>query len=276
MGCTNWTMAVRCFYACLSVPGEIVSAISLAAWKKLVLVQCIIQADRMISTGAAGPLQLPKGAPKALSKFLSTATTPIKHTPGPSAVNPEDHETMHMIESEGESQPLQQVDNPSHLYGVKLYRDLVVAFVRRDRIVWDKTVNDYEALFVGDGNLGLVKQVESEFVKRQVYHYSRIYSTLPMTNLASFLNLSVPHVERLLLQLSVERVWAIEISNGVINFPKLQPRLDFDAIELMEMTKLVAKLDLAAESNGKYIAFTKKDAAAAADPKSGPRGVEDV
>ena len=40
IGCANWKWARRCFWTCLSIPSDMVSAIAIAAWKKLVLVHC--------------------------------------------------------------------------------------------------------------------------------------------------------------------------------------------------------------------------------------------
>jgi hypothetical protein len=43
LGCDHYRLAHRCFWTCLTVPAEVSSKIAIAAWKKLVLVQCLLQ-----------------------------------------------------------------------------------------------------------------------------------------------------------------------------------------------------------------------------------------
>ena len=102
MGCRNWALAVRSFWTCLSIPGpdqNVVSAVAIAAWKKLVLVQCC-QADlletcvplehlsqssvKSVLFGTAtqkmqpqkGPLATPKEMSAGMTRYLSTAAPP--------------------------------------------------------------------------------------------------------------------------------------------------------------------------------------------------------
>ena len=109
--CQNWRLAVRCFWTCLSVPGSaeqnVVSAISVAAWKKLVLVQCVLAdslqhihntsttpsnsrtttattnpmfgsppGEKLPPLPRAGPLSLPKETPLSFLRFLHHAAIP--------------------------------------------------------------------------------------------------------------------------------------------------------------------------------------------------------
>jgi hypothetical protein len=78
LACRQYLLARRCFWICCCIPGELCSAISIAAWKKMVLVTCRIQAT--MDTNAISPLQLPPAAPPCLVKFLSQAYA----TPGSS------------------------------------------------------------------------------------------------------------------------------------------------------------------------------------------------
>jgi hypothetical protein len=59
LGCDHYRLAHRCFWTCLTVPAEVSSKIAIAAWKKLVLVQCLLQsktapAMKGATTGGTG------------------------------------------------------------------------------------------------------------------------------------------------------------------------------------------------------------------------------
>ena len=45
IGCNDWTMAKRCFWTVLSIPSEVITGMGVAAWKLLVLVQCLSMDD---------------------------------------------------------------------------------------------------------------------------------------------------------------------------------------------------------------------------------------
>jgi hypothetical protein len=81
IGTNNWAMARRCLWTCLSVPAEnLVSAIAIAAWKKLVLVQCRTLLLENPSLAQNSPTRVPKAAPACFSKFLNNATAPSDPT----------------------------------------------------------------------------------------------------------------------------------------------------------------------------------------------------
>lgn len=48
MGCEEWQWAVRSFWACMSIPFEGVSAIMIAAWKKMILCQCLLGSNTSV------------------------------------------------------------------------------------------------------------------------------------------------------------------------------------------------------------------------------------
>lgn len=62
MGCEEWQWAVRSFWTCLSVPFEGISAVMIAAWKKMVLCQCLLGC----------PTNLPPAVSNAMTRFLTT------------------------------------------------------------------------------------------------------------------------------------------------------------------------------------------------------------
>jgi hypothetical protein len=62
MGCEDWKWAVRCFWTCLSIPSDGISAVVIVAWKKLVLCQCLLST----------PTSLPPAASPAVTRFFTT------------------------------------------------------------------------------------------------------------------------------------------------------------------------------------------------------------
>lgn len=326
LGCQNLEWAVRCFCACLVVPAETASAVAIAAYKKLILARCLTlpanqgKEKQPGASALAGPLQLPKAAPSCLSRFLSSAfqakSSPPSSSPwaslaaaavfAPPGANPEEeHEAMLVAndgpqqggDSEGPSALAASVagrgrnrnagnsDNQS--LGVKAYGDFVTAFMRLEHEALDKIVQDHQPLFARDENMGLIKQCLSEFRKRQVYYYSRIYSVLSLQDLSNFLQYPVPELRGLLMQLSMEKVWSIQIDDakGLVHFPRLVElppagNEEAQALQLMELTSMVQKLDLAVSASPKYLSIVKntvrRSADGAAAKATGPRGVAEI
>jgi len=263
------------------------------------------------SSGSAltGPLQLPKAAPACLSRFLNSALHPISTSSftaraagAAASANPEAHEAMLVAHDDTPPQGGEEsagggdrrgtnrgVGSGYQALGVKPYADFVTAFTRLDRTALENVLQDHEGLFVGDGNMGIVQQCVSEFRKRQVYYYSRVYSVLSLEDLSNFMQLPMPELQTLLMQLSMEKVWAIQIDkNGLVHFPRLVelPPVGTEEVQtqqLMEVSRMVQKLDLAVAASPKYISIVKNISASNASAGAhaiakalGPRGVEEI
>ena len=71
----NYQLAIRCFWTCCSIPADIVSGVQVAAWKKMVLVQCLRRkcTDDMGLDQLSLPLALPKKAPNSLLQLIQNA-----------------------------------------------------------------------------------------------------------------------------------------------------------------------------------------------------------
>jgi PCI domain len=248
MGCNDWKNAIRCFWTVLSVPADIVSALAVAAWKKLVLIQCLHMEDDDYSAAQEFerkqqqqqqqqpfPLvphsffSLPKSVPNCLSRFLATAANNAKqvklqkqlqqqlHVQHPEqqqhqqVQHLDDEGTMvqeeHLLGEQASHQQAQRLQQPQQApsMGVKVYMDLVRAFVSGDRVDFLATMNHHAALLQADGNFGLVRQCETAMIHRQVYQLSRMYSAIPISNVATKLHMEVDATQALLQQLSLER-----------------------------------------------------------------------
>jgi hypothetical protein len=318
MGCNNWSMAVRCFWTCLSVPAEIVSAVAVAAWKKMVLVQCLIQSDQASLTSAA-LLATPRAAPSCLGRFLtlgsassiksSLAVAPTtvagnnnhndndmnnngtNNVAGGSSAGRQrqPEQVMNMVEgntsSEGSAMST-ATGQRQHAYaglGVNVYMELIHAFVKVDRQAFTKIMQEHAPLFASDGNVGIVAQCQAELIRRQVYELSRIYSVISLEQLSTMLELPVEEVQTLLLQLSIDKMWMIQMEDdGMVVFPKLGAEHSSvkdaqDVEELIQLTKVVQKLDVNIAASSKYHTFVRREnSAKSSEGKGGPRGVEDL
>jgi hypothetical protein len=327
MGCQNWKLAVRCFWTCLSVPAEVVSAVAVAAWKKMVLVQFFLQSDA-VSLTAAQLVATPAAAPSCLGRFLTLALS-VKSHPNDNNNNMSNNngggtnnaaagagssagrqgqqrqgqgqpeQVMNMVEgtsSEGSAmsnstsghgfghdQRQGQSQQTQNGMGVHAYMELIHAFVKVDRPAFHRILQQHGAQFAADGNVGIVAQCQAELVQRQVYELSRIYAVISLEQLSVMLELPVEQVQTLLLQLSIDKKWKIQMEDdGMVVFPKLGVEHSSvedakDVEELIQLTKVVQKLDVNIASSSKYHTFVRRENnAKSSEGKGGPRGVEDV
>ena len=321
VGCQHLSLARRCFWTCLSIPSEVVSAIAVAAWKKLVLVQALLLVDQVgpqtmttvtphgvqqtSSWSETSPFRLPMAIPSPFTRFLNAAFEPPRQQPQqqqPYQTAPEE-ESMHVVENtegEGDAAAWQQPQQPSRqqqqqqqqqqqypFFGVKIYRDLARAFMDVDRPAVAEIIDQYHDLFVTDGTLGLVHQVQTQLYRRQVYLAARMYAVIPLDTLAQQLGWSSPQeLSSLLQEMALERTWSVQVTaDDMVHFPQqLPPPLatqrqqddssSFDS--LMQLVHMVQELDVSLAASPNYAAIVKREASAAAERSGQPRGVEDI
>jgi hypothetical protein len=73
MGCHNWILAMRCFYVCLCFPSKsYVSAMTVAAYKKYVLLSCLYRGD--CANFAVQDLELPENTCAPLIRLVGDAS----------------------------------------------------------------------------------------------------------------------------------------------------------------------------------------------------------
>ena len=379
VGCNDWTMATRCFWTCLSIPAEMTSALSIAAWKKMVLVQCLQMEDddyqpsreslltpateyaksnhqqhyhhqqqrqdqqqpggggfsmmmgasgnspgSTVAIMARGPLSLPKAVPSCFTRFLNAAASNSKQQQQKHQQHnqPEDMEHGSMIVQEDLGEPSseqqqqqqqqqaqqpQQQEQPAYpAMGVRVYMDLVHAFLAGDREKFESLQQEHATLLQTDGNMGLVRQCETAMFHRQVYQLSRMYAVIPLTQLATKLKiLSAEKTKELLEQLAVTKTcgpnnnnnnkkhcqWpSIEVEDdGMVVFDfepsvseevsstmegdSTEQELDDNIQELMQLTKQVEGLDHNIVATPMYHAMVRRNNDA---KMAGPRGVDEM
>jgi hypothetical protein len=342
MGVQNWRLAVRAFWTCLSIPSadsNVVSAVTIAAWKKLVLVQCCqldclepastkqSQPSLASPKSTLTPLSIPNEMAMGMTHYLSMAKPPAgsrsmgtaRPAEGSDADEPmasprghnnnnrDDSNAMHMVEMDGADVmvvPNEEMGEPGNgggrsrssnnnndtkypSMGVRVYHALVQAFLETDRTLFAAIADEHAPLFLGDGNMGMVRRAEASLMRRRLYEVSSIYSAIGPEQLAAELGLSLDDTHVLLVQIASEGRWPIEIQDGVVVFPQLPPSATIPTdhmiadmhAELSQLRMMVQKV-AASTSTSKIAAAARKQAAVAARTVSGmdmgPRGVEDI
>ena len=301
--CKNWEWAVRCFWTCLSIPADATSALVVAAWKKLVLVQALLQSDRLPAD--MNVLKTPKTTPVCVSRYINSAVSTATPEGGAAksppaageleasviAVGPED-----ISSPASSSTPLVHVHdllladsalslvvaNPQVIAssdsGVRAYSDLIRAFVKVNRENFVQVLQDNQTRFAMDGNTMLVKLVESELVKRQLYHWSRVVSEISLERLSELLSIPAVQIQSTIASMANKDQWGVEIKDQVAYFPKyISPVMSDSSADLERLTQMMQKLDITLSTSSKFLSLVRREGANAPDLKgSGPRGVEDV
>ena len=292
LGCQHLDLAVRCFRTCLTVPAEAVSSIVLAAWKKLVLIQCLQQSD--LTVDRTKPMNLPSPTPSCVSRYINSAvaeanalgnnSAAVAGATPTGATAPEDATSIvHLVDNleTGESS---REKNKYPALGVGAYAAIVQAFVDMDKTGLATKLQDHKTLLSHDGNLGLAHQVASELPCRQLYSWSRVYSSISLTELAQLLVISAEELQRLLVQVSIAKQWPIQVEGHMVSFPRQEPLVDTAVSasqmqDLVALAKLVQKMDATLSSSNKFLSLARKEGVAESKggaAPSGPRGVEDI
>ncbi len=272
MGCDEWTLAVRCFWTCLTVPAEFVSAIVEEAWKKMVLVQCLLS-ERATHGTSESPLRLPAATPPCIVRYLQSASSSAKRKQqqqqqqsSPEVAGHDDVMAMLGGESSGTDTPEIRV--------LVAYMELVHAFTAGDRAKFASVQLENQAVYEADGNTGIVNRCETELLYQHIFHLSRIYTVISLPQLSAILQMPIPDVQDLLFHLSVEgRLDARVETDGwvVLDEPALNSQEgDLSLQQLVELTDRIQKLDAGVATSARHQSAVKSSRFI------GPRGVEDV
>lgn len=323
--CHNWEWAMRCFWTVLCIPADATSAIVVGAWKKLVLLQGLSQSDRLPTdmTALKIPKTTPICVSRFISQAINSAaapTTTTNTTGSPQAssssqgenassviaVAPEDvtapsgsfyhHLTHHheLMVADEAAAVASLVERPPHGSrngamvdsGVRAYSDLVRAFVKVNREAFRQILHDNWNQFVLDGNLPLVKLLEADFVKRQIYQWSRVVSVISLERLSELICIPVGDLPNTLREIAAKDQWNIEIQEDphhhstTAYFPKHVPTRvgtsSNHSAELAKLTELMQTLDISLSTSSKFLSLVRRDNANAPEKAMGPRGVEDI
>jgi len=191
-GCHHkWEEAVCAFGLCLTVPSEIISAITIAARKKMLLAACLSQRynNQDVSEGGGfdfdsqhsssartasygWPWVISPCASQAVTKFFSqehdrASTTPAESTNAQSEtnVNPE-------------APPNAAATTTT--FGMHQYEDLTKAFRQGNVAEFLKLKGSMKGLLQTDGNEGLVNQLQEELIPNQMKKLANVYQVISL------------------------------------------------------------------------------------------------
>jgi hypothetical protein len=277
LGCNDYVMAHRCFWTCLSIPSDSVSKITLEAWKKTALVQCLMGKLPQSKT-----IQTPKAMPNCMVRLLSTYKEASKR-PDPTGEGRLEEFVLQQQAPEL-APPPQRLSEKTAMQAITCYMDLLDTFYKRDKVNFQFLMTSQETILREDGNFGLVQQCLTQLVRNQVLHLSNMYSVVPVSKVATLLGLSdestVPTVlleSKVPCQIQDDGMVTFQdqdttTSSSSVNTP---PSM-VDMAEWMQLIEKVQKLDVAIVTNPKYYALIQKDSASRKEAAAaGPRGVED-
>ena len=270
LGCDDAIMAHRCFWTCLSVPAESNSKIMIEAWKKVVLVQLLLE-DSM----TAKQTRLPRVMPNVLSRLLASykENKKAKRSLKQGEMTGDDQ----VFSSLHPQQQPQQEQKPDELEAsVGCYMDLASAFCKRDKTQFETLQQQHGTILRSDGNTGLVVQVHSRLIRNMIYHTSNIYAAIPIPKLSETLKIPESDIPSALRQSQI----VCEIQENTMVVFGDQPKPPVSSVDMSEWIQLldtVQKLDVSIATNSKYHALVKKDGveSSSAEKAQGPRGVED-
>mmetsp|Transcript_14009 Transcript_14009/g.15389 ORF Transcript_14009/g.15389 Transcript_14009/m.15389 type:complete len:300 (+) Transcript_14009:2-901(+) len=299
MGLDEWSLAIRCFWTCVTVPSEVVSAITICAWKKLVLCRCLllpvgattVKGMDTSSSGSSSSGQVQKEmVPEILSPPSAASTQVARFFSIGISTKTSTTSSMPMAtESNNANSASQASMGQSAIanYGVRSYSELVTAFWNGDRATFDTVKRENERIWTDDGNLGMVHRLEKDLLNRHVYHLSRIYSVIPLAQLSEELQLPVEDVRVLLLKLSHGGMTVDIDAEGWVEFPHEDclrgeegaANLVESMGEIMTLANQIRRLDVAIATTPHYQHLTRKekgDSSSSGRASGGPRGVAEL
>lgn len=237
IGCGNLKLAVRCFWTGLSVPCDCVSAIAVDAWKKMILTKCMLLRD---SVPYQTLVATPAGVSTSVSRFFAPQSTC--------------------------SDPENTASEESSVH-ISAYLDLARAAHAGAGHEFAKVRTMHAQVWDADGNNGLIAQLASDMLHRQVIQFAYMFKCLPLCKMAAELGTS----EQIALK-TLKQIPALKFRDtaGIIEF---ETGSEFrmtteDASSLTKLAELVRKLDISISKSSKYQAIKGESGRP-------PRGVDD-
>jgi hypothetical protein len=221
IGCDDLKLAVRCFWTVLSVPCDCVSVIAVDAWKKMIVAKSMLLRD---SVPYPTVVATPTGVSNAISRFFAPQST----CSDPEATASEDS-SVH----------------------ISAYLDLAKAAHAGAGREFAKVRSLNAQIWDADGNSGLVAQLASEVLHRQVIQLAHVFKLLPLSKMSAELETSEEVARKILKQIAALKY---RETAGMIEFETRSefPMMTEDATSLTNLAELVRKLDVSTAKSSKY------------------------
>lgn len=272
LGCQRYRDAIAAFQICITMPSQVISAISIAARKKELLAKCLIldqhhdqQQNNDIHDGQADPnnitspnqsnlLSVPQCASPAVLKFFADVdTAPTKS-------------------SHDDATPFDQ----DQFFGLQYYNQLVISFQLTDLSNFNIIKQNMKDLLKLDGNIGLVNQVNDQLLPRKLTKFAQVYESISLSKLTVKLGFATSQeVESLIIKMSSQRNQLlsakIDQEDSIVYFQpynedsndNCQEDLTKHIHQCMELADRIRSLDVSLATSKRYQALLMKDSAAA-------------
>ena len=252
LACDEYTLAIRAFRNCITLPSKSVSAITVQARKKSLLASCLLlerEEEETFTVVASSMSSLPKQlknkvvtgkeehAKKLASKLLSypdatcgvvsryfvnAAEGALPTTGESSSGFDHHHRGMQMMGTSGGGTSASSSYASASLL---VYDELVIAYASFDFGEFDRIFNTHAQVWDDDGNVGLVKRVQALMTQRKIRKLAKIYKAIPLDKLQSLLgladddDLNPNQVESVLMQIAFQQEQMTTSSSPLTRMP---------------------------------------------------------
>ena len=289
-GRDHYAMAHRCWWTCLSIPlglqsQRLVGAISIQAWKKLTLVQPLLETNTNVNVSVNVNVNANTNRNTAID---GASTTKKQHS---KAHNPPTRLPKLWAKAIGtyikETAALRNTERDRFI----LYTILGPAVAAGDRTTAENLVREHESILVADGNTDMAQNCLSRAKELQVRKASKIFSVTSLRILARRWRVTPQEASQQLEDATHSGAVLSRVeADGTVVFSS--QKTDSSAIagannnwvdlrEWMVLLEKMQHMDVAISMSSKYHSLKKKKGKsgvagdAAAHSIAGPRGVEE-
>lgn len=218
LGCDDYSNAISAFQICLTIPSKIVSAISIEAMKKMMLVKCLIlyqedehEQSQSIKSNSIYQQQRKKDR-SGTSRGVSNTNSHEGEYTGNLALVKQICDMPNSVSTSVFKFFTSSATSNDFLLqeSMQIYESLVRAFVALDLKAFQKCLKEGKDKLEADGNMGLAKQLVTLMQYRSVRNISSIYEAIPLSKLAKKLGfedgiVGISKAESLLLQIALRQ-----------------------------------------------------------------------